>query len=130
MKSRRGAFVRVTLTVQNRSRRPQRFVFGQTVLGVAGNNYPESVAERVHPEALAQLQGGVVPPGNTLRGDVIFDVLPEDVDRISTEGRLFITNFGVKSIVQIGDGPARPVPPLRGVPAIGAYGLDGGHTMG
>jgi hypothetical protein len=98
IRSRRGAFVRVTLTIKNRETTARRFTYGQTILGIAGNNYPESlVAERTHPEALAKANGGVVTPGGTLRGDVLFDVLPEDIERLPTEGRLFITNFGVRA---------------------------------
>ena len=97
-RARRGAYLRMSLTVLNRSKEPRRFVFGQTMLSISENTYSEALeAERVHPEALARVRGGLVSPGATLRGDVIFDVLPEAIERLPTEGRLFVANFGVRA---------------------------------
>ncbi len=90
-----GAFVRVTLTVENPREYAQRFDVGQTVLGVATETYKEAEeAERAHADSLAVRDEGRVEPGRTQRGDVIFDVPTEMGAQIATTGRFFIANFG------------------------------------
>jgi hypothetical protein len=92
----RDAFVRFTLQVQNRDKVPHRFNFGQTMLGVGADNYVErtEVERRVHPESLAKVNGGVIGPGETLRGDVLFDITSASYDVLNRQGRFFIWNFG------------------------------------
>jgi hypothetical protein len=90
-----GAFVRVTLTVENGREYAQRFDLGQTVLGVATETYKEAQeAEQAHAGSLAMRDEGRVEGGSTLRGDVIFDVPVELTSQLATSGRFFIANFG------------------------------------
>jgi hypothetical protein len=97
----RDAFLRLKLQVQNRDRVPHRFGFGQTMLGIGESNYLESVeVERgVHPESLAR--AGTMQPGETLRGDVLFDITESDYQQIQRRGRFFIWNFGDHASAQI-----------------------------
>jgi len=90
----RDAFVRFKLQVQNRDKVPRSFGFGQTMLGIGGSNYLERVdVERsVHPEALAK--AGTMGPGETLRGDVLFDITELDYRELQRRGRFFVWNFG------------------------------------
>jgi hypothetical protein len=99
----RDAFLRVTLQVQNRDKVPRRFGFGQTMIGVAENNYLErtDVERDVHPEAIASINGGVMQPGETLRGDVLFDITEQDYTRLQRNGRFFIWNFGGRAAPRI-----------------------------
>jgi hypothetical protein len=92
----RDAFLRVTLQVQNRDKVPHRFSFGQTMLGVGADNYVEStrVERRIHPESIARVNGGLIGPGETLRGDVLFDISRESYEVLNRQGRFFIWNFG------------------------------------
>src|SRR5215218_750805 len=78
----RDAFLRVKLQVQNLDKVPHRFAFGQTMLGIAEDNYLEStgVERNVHPESLAN--AGTMGPGETLRGDVVFDITEADYQRL------------------------------------------------
>ena len=94
--AKRDGFLRVTLQVQNSGRTPQRFGFGQTMLGIGSDNYLErgDVERQVHREALATTGGGVIGPGETLRGDVVFDITNEDYAQLARVGRFFIWNFG------------------------------------
>lgn len=95
----REAFLRITLQVQNRDKVPHRFGFGQTMLGIGPNDYLESVEveRKVHPESIAAVNGGEVGPGETLRGDVIFDITEADYQVLMRQGRFFIWNFGDKA---------------------------------
>ncbi|HKG01772.1 MAG TPA: hypothetical protein VKB03_01210 [Conexibacter sp.] len=90
----RDAFLRIKLQVQNRDKVPHRFGFGQTMLGVAENNYLESirVERRTHPESLAN--AGTMGPGETLQGDVVFDITESDYQQLQRKGRFFIWDFG------------------------------------
>jgi hypothetical protein len=90
------AFLRVTLQVENRDKVPHRFNFGQTMLGVGANNYVESkrVERKAHPESIGRVNGGMIGPGDTLRGDVIFDITRESYEVLNRQGRFFIWNFG------------------------------------
>lgn len=99
----RDAFLRVTLQVQNRAKVPQRFGLGQTMVGVAENNYLErtDVERDVHPEAIATINGGRIAPGETLRGDVLFDITEQDYTRLQRNGRFFIWNFGGRAAARI-----------------------------
>lgn len=99
----REAFLRVTLQVQNRDRVPHRFAFGQTMLGIGPDDYTESVrVERfVHQESIAAVNGGTIGPGETLRGDVIFDITEADYQQLQRAGRFFIWNFGGHASQQI-----------------------------
>lgn len=92
----RDAFLRVTLQVQNRDKVAHRFAFGQTMLGIGQDDYPEraDVERNVHVESLAAINGGRIGPGETLRGDVIFDITEADYSQIEQHGRFFIWNFG------------------------------------
>ncbi|HEX4804533.1 MAG TPA: hypothetical protein VFU94_01425 [Conexibacter sp.] len=103
---RRDAFLRVTLQVQNRDKVPHRFEFGQTMLGVGGDDYTESIAveRQVHQESIAAVNGGVIGPGETLRGDVLFDITEADYAQIQRVGRFFIWNFGGRASLQIRSG--------------------------
>jgi hypothetical protein len=97
----RDAFVRIKLQVQNRDKVPHRFGFGQTMLGIAENNYLESIdtERRVHLESLAD--AGTMGPGETLRGDVLFDITEADYQQLQQKGRFFIWNFGDHASAQI-----------------------------
>jgi hypothetical protein len=97
----RDAFLRVKLQVQNLDRKPHRFAFNQTMLGIGGSNYLESVPveRRVHPESLAN--AGTMGPGETLRGDVLFDITEADYQQLQQRGRFFIWNFGDHASAQI-----------------------------
>jgi len=99
----RDAFLRVTLQVQNRDKVPHRFGFGQTMLGVGAENYLEAipVEKNVHTESIAKVLGGVIQPGETLRGDVIFDISRTSYDVLDRQGRFFIWNFGGRASLQI-----------------------------
>jgi len=99
----REAFLRVTLQVQNTGRTPRRFNFGQTMLGIGGDNYSETIGveKTVHLESIAAANGGVVGPGETLRGDVLFDITHTDYEQLSRSGRFFIWNFGDHASGQI-----------------------------
>lgn len=92
----RDAFIRFTLQVQNRDKVPHRFAFGQTMLGVGGDDYPErtDVERNVHVESIAAVNNGMIGPGETLRGDVVFDITEADYTNSRRGGRLFIWNFG------------------------------------
>ncbi len=100
---RRDAFLRVTLQVQNRDKVPHRFGFGQTMLGIGSDDYTESVAveQRVHNESIAAVNGGMIGPGETLRGDVLFDITEGDYAQLQRVGRFFIWNFGERASTQI-----------------------------
>lgn len=93
------AFLRVTLQVQNRDKVPHRFGFGQTMLGVGSENYLESVPveKNVHAESIAKVAGGTIKPGETLRGDVLFDISRASYDVLDRQGRFFIWNFGERA---------------------------------
>jgi predicted small secreted protein len=97
----RDAFLRIKLQLQNRDRVPHRFGFGQTMLGIAEDNYLESVdiERRIHPESLAN--AGTVAPGEILRGDVLFDITEADYQQLQRKGRFFIWNFGGRASPQI-----------------------------
>ncbi len=97
------AFLRVKLQVQNRDRVPRRFSYGQTMLGISGSNYLERVdVERtVHAEALARTNGGMIGPGETLTGDVVFDITQADYQQLQQKGRFFIWNFGERAAPEI-----------------------------
>ena len=99
----RDAFLRIQLQVQNRDKVPHRFDFGQTMIGIGPNNYLESieVERRVHPESIARVNGGRIGPGETLRGDVIFDIAEADYAILMREGRFFIWNFGERASLTI-----------------------------
>lgn len=99
----RDAFLRITIQVQNRDKVPHRFGFGQTMLGIGANNYLESVdVERdVHEEAIAKVNGGVIQPGETLRGDVLFDITEADYAVLDRQARFFIWNFGQRASLRI-----------------------------
>jgi hypothetical protein len=92
---RRGAFIRITLEVQNRTKKPQRFEAGQTLLLVAGKEYEESaqVERAIQQTALAYGQRKLIPPGASATGDVLFDVPLEEVERVTAQGLLLIANF-------------------------------------
>ncbi len=90
-----GAFLRFTLTVRNRREYPQNFEVGQTLLGIGQGTATEaSEAELAHAESLAAQDGGRIEPGGTLRGDVLFDVRPDQIGQVASTGRLFVANFG------------------------------------
>jgi hypothetical protein len=91
---RRDAFLRLKLQVQNRDKVPHRFSFGQTMLGIAEDNYLESIniERKIHPESIAK--AGTMGPGETLQGDVLFDITEADYQQLQRKGRFFIWNFG------------------------------------
>jgi hypothetical protein len=100
------AFLRIRLQVQNRDKVPHRFGFGQTMLGVGGSNYLErtDIERTVHTEALARTNGGMIGPGETLRGDVVFDIAEPDYQELQRKGRFFIWNFGDRASPQLASG--------------------------
>jgi hypothetical protein len=106
---RNDAFLRITLAVQNRDKVPHRFEFGQTMLGIGADDYLESVnVERhVHAESLAAANGGMIGPGETLRGDVLFDITRADYEVLDRQGRFFIWNFGGHASVRLPRGTAQ-----------------------
>jgi hypothetical protein len=93
---RRAAFLSIKLQIQNRDKVPHRFELSQTMLGVGADDYLEStnVERHVHGESLAVVNGGRIGPGETLRGDVVFDITEADYAALQREGRFFIWNFG------------------------------------
>jgi len=97
------AFLRVTLQVQNRDRVAHRFGLGQTMLGIGSDNYLESteIERNVHPEAIVRVNGGNIGPGETLRGDVVFDITEGDYRILQQRGRFFIWNFGDRASPQL-----------------------------
>jgi hypothetical protein len=99
----RDAFLRVTLQVQNRDKVPHRFALGQTMLGIGASNYTErtDIEKNVHPESIARVNGGMIGPGETLRGDVIFDITETDYEVLNRQGRFFIWNFGEKAATRV-----------------------------
>jgi hypothetical protein len=100
------AFLRVSLQVQNLDRKPHRFDFGQTMLGIGANNYLErrDIERTVHEEAIGRVNGGNVGPGETLRGDVLFDITEGDYQELQRRGRVFILNFGDTASPQLARG--------------------------
>jgi hypothetical protein len=100
----RDAFLRLKLQVQNLDKVPHRFGFGQTMLGIAENNYVESkaVERRIHPESLGN--AGTMGPGEILRGDVLFDITEADYQQLQRKGRFFIWNFGGQASPRISRG--------------------------
>lgn len=115
------ALLRVTLQVQNRSNKPQRWGLGQTMLGIAASNYLERVdlERRALPEALATKNGGVVQPGEVVRGSVLFDITRADYDVLDREGRFFMWNFGGRAAPQF----------RRGVGQVGQIRLYAGERQ-
>lgn len=99
----RDAFLRVTLQVQNHDKVPHRFQLGQTMLGIGEDNYLErtDVEKNVHAESLATVNGGEIGPGETLRGDVLFDITEGDYAQLQRRGRFFIWNFGDKASARL-----------------------------
>ena len=100
------AFLRVSLQVQNLDRKPHRFDFGQTMLGIGADNYLEriDVERNVHREAIARVNGGNIGPGESLRGDVLFDITEGDYQELQRKGRFFIWNFGDRASPQLARG--------------------------
>jgi len=98
----RDAYLRFHLQIQNRDKVPHRFGFGQTMLGIGASNYPESVEieERIHVESLAR--GGTMQPGETLQGDVVFDITEADYRELQARGRFFVWNFGQRADLRAG----------------------------
>lgn len=103
VRPRNEAFLRVTLQVQNRDKVPHRFGFGQTMLGIGSDDYLESIGDErnVHDESIAAVNGGMIGPGETLRGDVMFDITEADYQQLQRIGRFFIWNFGERASAQI-----------------------------
>lgn len=99
----RDAFLRVRMQVQNRDTVPHRFAFGQTMLGIGSDNYLEriDVERNVDREPMAGINGGMIGPGETLRGDVIFDITQGDYEQLQRVGRFFIWDFGGHASAQI-----------------------------
>lgn len=103
-----GAFMLISLMVENRDDVAHRFGAGQAVLAIGNQQYHDvGRVERGFPDALAYAGRGAIPPGGVARGEVVFDVVPEDLRRIGTGGRLFISNFtnlnrGVGSTGEVG----------------------------
>lgn len=97
----RDAFLRFKLQVQNRDTVPHSFGFNQTMLGIGADNYLESVEveRRVHRESLAH--AGTMQPGETLTGDVLFDITELDYRELQRRGRFFVWNFGEHGSAQI-----------------------------
>jgi hypothetical protein len=97
----RDAFLRFKVQVQNRDSVPRRFSFGQTMLGIGASNYLErtEVERKVHAESLAN--AGTMQPGETLRGDVLFDITELDYQELQRKGRFFVWNFGDRASAQI-----------------------------
>ncbi len=89
--------------MQNRDRVPHRFGFGQTMLGIGADDYLESIGveRNVHNESIAAVNGGMIGPGETLRGDVLFDITEADYQQLQRVGRFFIWNFGDRASTQI-----------------------------
>lgn len=102
----RDAFLRMTLQVQNSDKVPHRFTFGQTMLGIGEDDYLErvDVERNVHGESLAGINGGMIGPGETLRGDVLFDISEADYQQIQRAGRFFIWDFGQRASPRLSRG--------------------------
>lgn len=100
----RDAFLRLKLQVQNRDKVPHSFGYGQTMLGIAEDNYIESVniERKIHPESLAK--AGTMGPGETLQGDVLFDITEADYQQLQRKGRFFIWGFGGRASAQFSRG--------------------------
>ena len=100
------AFLRVSLQVQNLDKKPHRFDFGQTMLGVGADNYLErtDVERTVHAEAIGRVNSGNIGPGESLRGDVLFDITEGDYQELQRRGRFFIWNFGERAAPELARG--------------------------
>lgn len=100
------AFLRVKLQVHNRDKVSHRFSFGQTMLGIGSSNYLErtDIERRYHSEAIARSNGGRIGPGETLIGDVVFDIAEPDYQQLQQKGRFFIWNFGQRAASEIEKG--------------------------
>jgi hypothetical protein len=99
-----GIFVLVRMAVENRDHVPRRFGPGQTTLGIAGQQYPEiaTVERRSYRDAFAFTGRRPIPPGASDTGHVVFDVPPDQVERIETEGRLIVVDFDAPSLLEGG----------------------------
>lgn len=98
-----GTFIVISLSIENRDDAAHRFGAGQTALAIGNQQYDDSAAvERRFPDALAYARRGAIPPGGVARGEVVFDIPPADVRRVSTAGRLFIANFDANLIRGVG----------------------------
>ena len=102
----RDAFLRMTLQVQNRDTVPHRFSFGQTMLGIGQDDYLErvDVERNVHGESLAGVNGGMIGPGETQRGDVLFDITEGDYAQLQRAGRFFVWDFGHRASARLSRG--------------------------
>ena len=58
----------------------------------------------MHPEAIVRVNGGRIGPGETLRGDVLFDITEADYQELQRRGRFFIWNFGDRASPQLARG--------------------------
>lgn len=103
---RNDAFLRVSLQVENLDKKPHRFAFGQTMLGIGANNYLErdDIERSIHQEAIGRVNGGNVGPGESLRGDVLFDITEGDYQELQRRGRFFIWNFGARAAPRLAKG--------------------------
>lgn len=98
-----GVFIVLTLVVHNREDVARRFAPGQTFLSIGEQQYPESVrVERTHKPSLAHPSRERIAPDEYVTGDVVFEIPPEEVPRVETDGRLFVVNFGARSPLEGG----------------------------
>jgi len=90
-----GVFVFIRLNVMNLTDKPQRFQPGQTRLALRDQPYDErvDVETDMHPSALGSKRR-VIQPDELVQGEVVFDVPLEAVERVSSEGMLYVVNFG------------------------------------
>ena len=91
-----GSFLLIELAVTNRTAKPQRVLPGQTLLLLEPQRFEEQATaeRRVHADALAFARRRPIGPGETVTGVVIYDVAVSDVERITRDGQLLVTNFG------------------------------------
>lgn len=90
-----GAFIIIGVRVTNRTRSPQRFGPGQTLLTIREQQFEErtDVEGEVHERALG-FAGRAIQPGASVEGDVVYDIPLTEIERVTREGVLYVANFG------------------------------------
>jgi len=96
----RGVFVIVALKVTNTSASPQNFdgiASNQTLLDLNGDSYSEALdAENQADQQSFLSQGDTIQPGESLTGDLIYDVPPDRASNITTSpyNAVLVDDFG------------------------------------
>ena len=90
-----GVFLVVRLSVQNQTRKPMRFLAGQTILDVGDQRFEErmDVEQRTLPFALAYSRRAPIKPGQTVEGSVVYDIPIDLIETVTREGNLGVANL-------------------------------------